>query len=286
MTIQNTTFGLSPAFVLAGWGERFTPADYIKAAETAAALGFAGLQLEVFFPEQLGEWLDGGAAAVAARCRSLGLRPAQFVAHFLMPATGEDVESRSGPEEMRRVLGILEHFPACRVVTLPIGGMAADRGRTLAPAVLARLRGRLADKIAAMLAVVEGAGLRLALEVPPGTLLAGSGGFLALARAIGSDGLGFNLDTGHAWACGERVEELPSRLAGRLLGTHLCDNFGVENAKMRPGAGSIPWEPLLRSLLASGYMGSLDLEIRCPRHALAEEYGAGVRFLSEVLERL
>ena len=72
----------------------------------------------------------------------------------------------------------------------------------------------------------------------------GIDGFLRLCEHIGTDTLGLNFDTGHARACKENLYLIPAKLGGRILGTHLCDNFGHENLSLRPGAGSIDWPRL------------------------------------------
>lgn len=96
-------YGVSPAFVLSGWGESFTPKDYTAALEVIARLDFQGFQMEVFTGEGLQDWLSSRAEPVAARSRELGLRATQFVSHFLMDslASPEAICSDRGVDEMR-----------------------------------------------------------------------------------------------------------------------------------------------------------------------------------------
>ncbi|HSM90777.1 MAG TPA: sugar phosphate isomerase/epimerase, partial [Desulfobacterales bacterium] len=94
---------------------------------------------------------------------------------------------------------------------------------------------------------------------------------------------GLNFDTGHAWACKENLYLIPAKLGPRIIGTHLCDNFGHENLSLRPGAGSIDWTRLVAALKACGYNGPWDIEIVCPPNSVAEEYGAGRRFIEALV---
>jgi sugar phosphate isomerase/epimerase len=142
---------------------------------------------------------------------------------------------------------------------------------------------RCAGKLSRLLAMVEDAGRRMALEILPGAIVGGIDGFLRLCEHLGSETLGFNFDTGHAWACKENLYLIPAKLGPRILGTHLCDNFGNENLSLRPGAGSIDWPRLIAALKACGYNGPWDIEIACPPNSVAEEYGAGRRFIEALV---
>jgi len=113
----------------------------------------------------------------------------------------------------------------------------------------------------------------------------GIDGFLRLCEHLGSDTLGFNFDTGHAWACKENLYLIPAKLGPRILGTHLCDNFGNENLSLRPGAGSIDWSRLIAALKACGYKGPWDIEIICKPEDAEIEYGTGRKFIENLLNR-
>ena len=125
----------------------------------------------------------------------------------------------------------------------------------------------------------------MALEILPGAIVGGIDGFLRLCEHLGSDTLGFNFDTGHAWACKENLYLIPAKLGSRILGTHLCDNFGHENLSLRPGAGSIDWPWLIAALEACGYKGPWDIEIICEPEDTAIEYGTGCKFIENLLNR-
>lgn len=275
--------GVSPAFFLSLYREDFTLEDCGRALSLSAGLGFGGFQLEVFKKEELVRWRGRGTRELAARSRELGLRATQFVAHCLLPdfSSAAGLKGEGGREEVERIIEIVAPFASCRLITLPLGPFSVDwsedgAGRS---SFYRFLLERLSEKLARILEALEGADLCLALEILPRALVSGSEGFLRLREALGSKRLGFNFDTGHAWACKEEVALLPFKLEGKIFGTHLRDNFGGEDLALRPGLGSIPWAPLLKNLKASGYKGSLDLEIRCRPEEVEKEYGGGLAFI-------
>jgi sugar phosphate isomerase/epimerase len=167
-------------------------------------------------------------------------------------------------------------------VTLPAGQVSLDWAASWAGRASGwrDVRARLAAQVARYVELAAGAGLRLALEIMPFSVLGGLRGFLDLCREVGSPALGLNFDCGHAWACRELVPAVPFELAGRIFGTHLGDNLSTENVKRPPGDGSVPFGPLLRNLRAAGYAGSFDLEIGCPAERVEEEYARGLAYLT------
>jgi sugar phosphate isomerase/epimerase len=144
---------------------------------------------------------------------------------------------------------------------------------------------RLREKIRRLLETAESGGLRMAMEIVPSSLLGGIDGFLRMCAELGSETLGYNFDTGHAWSSKELVSLIPARVGKRLYGTHLKDNFGTENLALAPGKGSISWDAVVDGLQASGYTGSWDIEIACPAENVEKEYGDAVNFLAHRIER-
>ena len=186
---------------------------------------------------------------------------------------------------MRKVTGMLESFPDCPLVTLPVGPFHADwhDPELSKPGSYASLLMRFTEKVSRLIQVVASGGRSLALEILPYSFLGGTSGFLLVAEAVGSQRLGYNFDTGHAWACKEEPTLIPLKLGRWILGTHLCDNLGDTNLSLRPGTGSIAWKQVLENLLASGYRGSLDIEIRCPANTLEAEYSSALSYIRSVL---
>jgi sugar phosphate isomerase/epimerase len=272
-------FGVSPAYFVSKFSNRFSPTDVAAGLEDLPALGFFGFQLEVFHRESLETWARTGAAEIRRKSSDVGLKAHQFVAHFMLEdfADRQNLISNAAIEQMKVVLDIVDRFEECRVITVPLPALE-DRAASSREKYLFLFE-RCAGKLSRLLALVENAGRRMALEILPGAIVGGIDGFLRLCEHLGTDTLSLNFDTGHAWACKENLYLIPAKLGPRILGTHLCDNFGNENLSLRPGAGSIDWPRLVAALKACGYNGPWDIEIACPPNSVAEEYGAGRRLI-------
>lgn len=278
-----TSFGVSPAFVFSRHTTAFTPADYVASLPVIRELGFQTYQPEVYFAAALPAWSNGGARAVQAEAARSGLQASQFVAHFLMEsfASAPRLAALAADVELfKQTAALAQGFPGCAVITVALGAFQIAHADAARPEYYQDQQRRLADKINAYLTVARAAGLKLALEILPFSLLGNAHGFLRLADALGSPAdLGVNLDTGHAWAGRELMELLPWKLQGRIFGTHLKDNASDQNRALPPGQGTIPWVPFLRALRASGYTGSLDLEIACPADRVTADYTTGLAHL-------
>jgi len=275
--------GVSPAYFVSKFSNRFSPDDVAAGLDDLPALGFFGFQLEVFHRESLETWARTGAAEIRRKSSDVGLKAHQFVAHFMLEdfADRQNLISNTAIEQMKVVLDIVDRFEECRVITVPLPAFE-DRAASSRDNYLFLFE-RCAAKVSRLLSMVEDAGRRMALEVLPGAIVGGIDGFLRLCEHLGSGTLGLNFDTGHAWACKENLYLIPAKLGPRILGTHLCDNFGHENLSLRPGAGSIDWPRLIAALKACGYNGPWDIEIVCPPNSVAEEYGAGRRFIEALV---
>ena len=280
-------FGVSPAFVFSLYGTGFTVADFCDALPKIKRLGFSAFQPEVYVASTIPAWLEG-ARRISHTAADCGLVPTQLVAHFLLEAfaSPERLDPEVGLDDLKRAVEIARTFPACRVVTVPAAQfqMAWEVAASGHENAWAELHGRVAEKIRRYLGVVSGAGLRLAFEIAPFSVIGGVRRFLNICEQIGSPDLGLNLDTGHAWACRELVPLLPFELQGRIFGTHLGDNCSTENVKMPLGQGTVPWAPLLRNLRAAGYRGSLDIEVVCPADQVERQYAESLQYLQS-LER-
>ena len=279
-------FGVSPAFVFSLYGTGFTVPDFCDALPRIKRLGFEAFQPEIYVANAISEWLRevGRLQRTAA---DLNLVPTQFVAHFMLDwfARPERLGPDQGLDELRRVVEVAHAFPACRVITVPAAQFEMEWGSVARTGVSAwvDIRQRVMEKIRRYLEVVSEAGLKLAFEIAPFSVIGGIHRFLDLCDQIGSPDLGLNFDTGHAWACREMVPLLPFELQGRIFGTHLGDNRSTENVKMPLGQGTIPWGPLLRNLHAAGYRGSLDIEIGCPAGEVEQHYRQGLEHLRELI---
>ena len=275
--------GVSPAYYISRFTHRFTPDDVADSLGELARQGFHTFQLEVFHRENLDDWRARGAGIVRRQSIAHGLQASQFVAHFMLEdfADRQNLISNAAIEQMKVVLDIVDRFEECRVITVPLPAFE-DRAASSRDNYLFLFE-RCAGKLSRLMSMVENAGRRMALEILPGAIVGGIDGFLRLCEHLGTDTLGLNFDSGHAWACKENFYLIPAKLGPRILGTHLCDNFGHENLSLRPGAGSIDWTRLVAALKACGYNGPWDIEIVCPPNSVAQEYGAGRRFIEALV---
>ena len=83
MENDGTMFGVSPAYFIARFGDRFTPEDVAASLPDLARAGFDAFQPEVFHADTLEAWRAAGAALVDRTAADCGLAASQFVGHFL-----------------------------------------------------------------------------------------------------------------------------------------------------------------------------------------------------------
>ena len=275
--------GVSPAFIISAATSDFLATDYLPAIRRVADLGFSAIQLEVFRPEAVTEWTPTLVAQVRNLLGAEDLLPTQFIAHFMLHdfRSSHALSQRACLQSFQRFLDVAAALPACPVVTIPVPPF--ESRSVGSPELFADTRSALVDYLGKLLELAGGADKRLALELMPFSILGGTEGFLRLKQEAGLGALAYNFDTGHAWARKEPVALIPFLLEDALVGTHLCDNATNEASKLRPGAGSLEFLALLENLAASGYQGSLDLEILCPRAALDREYADGRVFIESLL---
>jgi sugar phosphate isomerase/epimerase len=276
--------GVSPAFMVSLYGPGFSVGNFREGLKLVRELGFSGYQPEILVGTALPEWVRD-ARRVHRAASDLDLVPTQFVAHFMLEefSNPEKLNPKSGIDELNQVLDIMQAFPPCRVLTIPASAFSVNWDLPEATDFhwWQEVHRRLIEKIGRYVEVVAEAGMNLAFEILPFSILGGVGRFMALCNEIGSPALGLNFDTGHAWACRELLPLLPFELKGRIFGTHLGDNMGTENIKLAPGKGTIPWKPLLANLASSGYHGSLDIEIGCAPDRVPGEYRFGLSHLQQ-----
>lgn len=275
---------MSPAFLISLFGDKFTPDDVCAAMPVIRRLGFDCFQVELVSFDSVDLWLNGSAEKIKNRAAETGLLMSQFVAHFMMEAFADEraLFGDFGIEEMHKVFEIAGALRKEAPITVAIGpyhGEASD------PKARAGAYARLVEKLATIAQDAWSLGLKLSLEIQPGTLMEpGANGIMKAIRDIGSGNVGYNLDTGHVWAAGNNVARYPETLGGYIEGTHLCDNFGRENLSLRPGAGSIDFGYLIPALMRSKYDSSLDLEIFAPSGKVEDEYSTGLAYVKGLVE--
>ena len=283
MPQKHPILGVSPAYFISRFGNRFTPEEVAAGLKELVETGFQGFQLEVFHRDTLETWVRSGASLVHGVSADLGLKATQFVAHFMMEAFSnrEKLFSDAGVTEMQSVLEIVGRYEECGIITVPLGAFEAPPVPSTGD--YRRFFDRCVEKIGLLQAVVEEAGRRMSLEILPSAIVGGIDGFLRVCDRLGAATLGLNFDTGHAWASKENLYLIPAKLGQQIVGTHLCDNFGNENLSLRPGAGSIDWPRLIEALRLSGYEGAFDIEIICKPEEARDEYDRARTFIASML---
>jgi sugar phosphate isomerase/epimerase len=276
--------GVSPAYHISRYGDRFTPEDVAESLPDIVAMGFTSFQLEVFHPDMLSAWLRQGSRLVAKAAERHNIFPSQFAGHFLLHGFGSSGELNSdfGIEEIKACLDILKPFPGCSVITLVVPAFL-NFGSVVKRSLYRQLIDRFINKLKTILNITEDGDKKLALEILPGSFIGGLQGLLHLIDTFDSPNFGYNFDTGHAWVCREAIELVPAMLADRIFGTHLKDNDQKVNLSLVPGTGTIPWNPLIRNLMDNGYKGYWDLEIQCKRDKVQSEYAKGLIFIESIL---
>ncbi len=269
--------GVSPAYFLSAYGPSFGPYDTIAGLPLLAELGYQAFQAEVFLEDMLVAWTPLSMRALRNKASSLGLSCGVFVAHFLGSRYSTLDALLRDPDEDNIVKALDIAVTLCPggVFAVPLPPLDAPAGKRPHPA-LARHLGRLGE-------MAKAAGLTLALELMPGNALGGSRDFLKLCELPHFADLGLVFDTGHFWAMGEAPEGLPSLLGRRIVATHICDNDGIRNLSLCPGAGTIAFRETIMELKACGYTGGMDLEIVCAREGLESEYGKAIGILSSLI---
>jgi len=114
---------------------------------------------------------------------------------------------------------------------------------------------RYAGSMAECVGYAEAAGCSIMLEAFAGSICSTPDAFFRLADLVGSDNLGWNLDTCHLDMQNQDVALAVYKLGERILHTHIKDSDGLP-----AGMGSIDFEEVLRALGAVGYDGVLSIE--------------------------
>lgn len=270
--------GVSPAYFLSHYGPGFGPAELVSGLPFLARTGYEGFQAEVFLESALPLWTESAAKAVVDSAQANGLQCTAFVAHFLggVFSSGPTLSKGLILDQVKSAITVAASVTSS--TTAPIlamrnnrlkGSIGKDRFFILPLLAFESLHtpetgSRFRDLIGRLITLCESSDLRLALELVPGNILGGPAEFLSLVAEPGFEDLGLLFDTGHLWAMGEKVQDLPRTLGHRIVATHLCDNDGIENLSLCPGDGTIPFQATLKALGEAGYLGSLDLEIVCP----------------------
>jgi sugar phosphate isomerase/epimerase len=144
--------------------------------------------------------------------------------------------------------------------------------------------------------IVEGAGLRYAMEAHPYRHVSSAASMLRLLDHVPSPALGMNFDPSHMFPCGDMPQLAIRDLDDRVFHCHFSDNDGLTNAHWRPGNGKIDWHAVLEALRDVGFQGTISIELEdvpgvaTPGQestpALDQEYRASRHYLRFVSEEL
>lgn len=237
------------------WPEKHGP-EAIWAS--SAALGFDGIELGVYDPE------EQLSAERIATCRALADRhglPVGTVLYSMPPRRWPNggLGSRDhAPLAIEQAIATAragsEAF-GCRVLGIWPGADRLDRQTRPAevwPTLVASFRA-IADNVAEL-------GMEVAVEYKPHEMLGSVDAALRLCDAVDQPALGVLLDTGHALWAGEDLPVALHLLAGRLKHVHLGDTPGPVEADLPPG-----WHHDFTAFMAAiddiGYRGAMSLDM-------------------------
>ncbi len=107
----------------------------------------------------------------------------------------------------------------------------------------------------------EDAGIALAVEPEPGTIVPDAATMERLLDAVGSPALGVCLDTGHAFLTEGSVVATLERLGSRVVHTHWDDVRDGRHVHLPPGDGDADLVKAARCLQDRGYSGPLVVDL-------------------------
>jgi sugar phosphate isomerase/epimerase len=99
------------------------------------------------------------------------------------------------------------------------------------------------------------------------------------------ENLRFHLDMAHANVKGERSAEFLKAHAAKLVHVHISDNKRTSDDHLPMGVGTIDWREQISLLQASGYDGTITLEIFTPDRSYLLENAARLRALWRKLKQ-
>jgi sugar phosphate isomerase/epimerase len=120
------------------------------------------------------------------------------------------------------------------------------------------------DSLHGILDYAEPRGVDVGIEFEPELLVENVDETLAVLDDVGRDGLGVNLDLGHAAVYGDDPAEAVHRCAGHITGVHLEDIAGGIRGKhyhLLPGEGDLDFGAIFDALEDVDYDGFATLEL-------------------------
>ena len=219
----------------------------VAEAQWAADNGMQFLDLTIEGPLAEPGGIDIPAVRAVLDAHSMGV--VGHTAPYLPFAFPIERVRRAAVEEVATLLPLFERAGA-KKVNVHLARVVSG-GQSLAIAQNRKSFGELAEIAAAH-------GLQIVVEHLPdaGTSIED------IANVLYADErLGFHLDVGHANVGGDRLEPLLAALGDRIAHVHMSDNRGRYDDHMPLGAGWIDYPRAVRLLKATGYDGTITLEV-------------------------
>lgn len=234
--------------------------------------GYAGVELlgdvpHIFFPE----FDDTDETAIRNTLEETGLRVSNINANTAMgffddppPSAFFDPSLITANDDHRkwRIKYTKRAVDLAEVTGSP--AVCVATGRPLPGNPPEQAREYLREALHEILDYAEPKGVDVGIEFEPELLVECTDEVLDLIDDIDRDGLGVNLDIGHAAVYGEDVTESIRRSAGHITGVHLEDIVGGRRGKHYhriPGEGDIDFATIFDTLDDINYDGFATLEL-------------------------
>lgn len=253
------------------WPDGLSPGEIAAAAADA---GVDGLELGVYdtavelAPDRVAEWRSlGEQHGVPVRALLYSMPPERW------PQGGLASESAYARlyDQIEALLEIASCF-GLRTVGLWPGADPPGADRTVFLTATSQLS-----------LLAHQAGMRIAIEPKPGTLVATTDDIAILSSAAAKgDHLGALLDTGHEHAAGRDPAAIVAALGDRLLHVHLGDSDGDPDADLPPGRVH-SLKPFLAALDSIDYDGAMSPDAY---GAVASHLMTGSEALAETVRRV
>jgi sugar phosphate isomerase/epimerase len=256
------------------WPFQWNP-PYDGALRRIAGLGFRHVELIAWNRQALEEYYTPSRIReLRSLMDDLGLSLSEFVSTAGTMAAGDPSERRAVIDYFRRYTAVarelgadtintvapvpfalpvpaLKNLPVSQIWTAPVPPGLDWQGNWEA----------FVESMREIMAIVEDAGLRYAMEPHPYRYVSNADGLLRLADRIPSPALGINYDPSHTFPCGDLPHIAIYRLGARVFHCHFSDNDGLTNAHWRPGMGKIDWRAMLQALGEVGFDGVISIEL-------------------------
>jgi sugar phosphate isomerase/epimerase len=277
------------------WPFQWNP-PYEDAIRRISALGFREVELIAWNRQALDEYYTPERIRdLRALMEDLGLHLSEFVSTAGAMASGAASERDGVVEYFRRYCAVARALGADTINTvapvpfnlrvpalkeLPV----TQVWTTDVPEGLDWQRNweDFVETMRRIMAIVEDAGLRYAMEPHPYRYVSNADGMLNLIHQVPSPALGINYDPSHTFPCGDMPHVAIYRLGSRVFHCHFSDNDALTNAHWRPGMGKIDWRALLKALHEIGYQGALSIELEDVPDVAGPGRAAGPRFDDEM----